>query len=314
MEGSMSKKFQKSYFDVLGLCCSSEVPLIERILRSMDGVKDFTVNVPAKTVIVVHDTLLISQLQIVKALNQARLEANIRAYGEKNYQNKWPNSYSLLCGALLLLSFLKYVYRPLEWLALLAVAIGIIPIGLRAVASIRNLTIDINILVVIAVAGSIALKDYWEAGAIVFLFTIAKWLESRASHKATAVMSSLINVVPQRAVLADSGEEINADEVKLNTILAVKAGEIIPIDGVVVEGNCEVDEKILTGESFPVSKQKDSIVWASTINLNGYISVKTTAVAEDCVVARMAKLVEDAQNNKSKTQRFIDKCAKYYTP
>lgn len=64
MEGSMSKKFQKSYFDVLGLCCSSEVPLIERILRSMDGVKDFTVNVPAKTVIVVHDTLLISQLQI----------------------------------------------------------------------------------------------------------------------------------------------------------------------------------------------------------------------------------------------------------
>ncbi|CAA2938169.1 cadmium zinc-transporting ATPase HMA3-like isoform X2 [Olea europaea subsp. europaea] len=127
-------------------------------------------------------------------------------------------------------------------------------------------------------------------------------------------MSSLINVVPQRAVLADSGEEINADEVKLNTILAVKAGEIIPIDGVVVEGNCEVDEKILTGESFPVSKQKDSVVWASTINLNGYISVKTTAVAEDCVVARMANLVEDAQNNKSKTQRFVDKCAKYYTP
>ncbi|CAA2975641.1 inactive cadmium zinc-transporting ATPase HMA3 [Olea europaea subsp. europaea] len=178
----------------------------------------------------------------------------------------------------------------------------------------RNLTLDINILVVIAVAGSIALKDYWEAGTIVFLFTIAKWLESRASYKATAVMSSLVNVVPQRAVLADTGEEINADEVKLNTILAVKAGEIIPIDGVIVDGNCEVDEKILTGESFPASKQKDSVVWASTINLNGYISVKTTAIAEDCVVARMAKLVEEAQNNKSRIQRFIDKCSKYYTP
>ncbi|KAK4414878.1 putative cadmium/zinc-transporting ATPase HMA4 [Sesamum alatum] len=317
MEGidkNPGKKFQKSYFDVVGLCCSSEIPLVERILNSLDGVKDFSVIVPTKTVIVVHDSLLISQIQIVKALNQARLEANIRAYGEPNYKNKWPSPYAVISGVLLLLSFLKFVYSPLGWLAIGAIAVGIIPILLKAVSAVRNLTLDINILVLIAVSGSIALHDYWEAATIVFLFTVAEWLESRASHKATAVMSSLVNVVPQRAVLADTGEEINADEVKLNTVLAVKAGEVIPIDGVVVEGNCEVDEKFLTGESFPVSKQKDSIVWASTINLNGYITVKTTAVAEDCVVARMAKLVEDAQNKKSRTQRFIDKCAKYYTP
>ncbi|KAL0346880.1 UNVERIFIED_CONTAM: putative cadmium/zinc-transporting ATPase HMA4 [Sesamum calycinum] len=187
IDKNVGKKFQKSYFDVLGLCCSSEIPMIERILSSLDGVKDFSVIVPTKTVIVVHDSLLISQIQIV--------------------------------------------------------------------------------------SGSIALHDYWEAATIVFLFTIAEWLESRASHKATAVMSSLVNVVPQRAVLADTGEEINADEVKLNTVLAVKAGEVIPIDGVVVEGNCEVDEKFLTGESFPVAKQKDSIVWASTINLNAIVVI-----------------------------------------
>ncbi|KAL3644198.1 Cadmium/zinc-transporting ATPase hma2 [Castilleja foliolosa] len=310
----MEKKFQKSYFDVIGLCCSSEVPLIEKILNSLDGVKDFSVIVPTKTVIVVHDSLITSQIQIVKALNQARLEANIRAYGGKNYKNKWPSPYAVISGILLLLSFLKYFYSPLRWLAIGAIVVGIIPIALKAVASLRNFMIDINILVLIAVSGSVALHDYWEAATIVFLFTIAEWLESRASHKATAVMSSLVTVVPQRAVLADTGEEINADEVKLNTVLAVKAGEAIPIDGVVVEGNCEVDEKFLTGESYPVAKEKESTVWASTINLNGYITVKTTAVAEDCVVARMAKLVEDAQNKKSKTQRIIDKIAKYYTP
>lgn len=82
-------------------------------------------------------------------------------------------------------------------------------------------------------------------------------------------MSSLVSLVPQKATIAETGEEVNADEVKLNTLLAVKAGETIPIDGIVVEGNCEVDEKILTGESFPASKDKDSNVWASTINLNG---------------------------------------------
>ncbi|KAL3825599.1 hypothetical protein ACJIZ3_021628 [Penstemon smallii] len=308
------KKFEKSYFDVLGLCCSSEVPLIERILKSLDGVKDFSVVVPTKTVIVVHDSLLISQIQIVKALNQARLEANIRVYGEQNYKNKWPSTYAIASGVLLLLSFLKYFYSPLQWLAVGAIAFGIPPILLKAIAAVRNFRLDINILVLIAVAGSIALHDYWEAASIVFLFTIAEWLESRASHKATAVMSSLVSLVPQKAVLADTGEEINADRVVLNTILAVKAGEIIPIDGIVLEGNCEVDEKILTGESFPVSKQKDSTVWASTINLNGYITIKTTAVVEDCVVSRMAKLVEEAQNKKSRTQRCLDKCAKYYTP
>ncbi|GMP36667.1 hypothetical protein CsSME_00008721 [Camellia sinensis var. sinensis] len=309
-----NKKFQKSYFDVLGLCCSSEVSLIEKILKPLEGVKDVSVIVPSKTVIVVHDNLLISELHIAKALNQARLEANVRVYGKTNYQKKWPSPYAMACGVLLLLSFLKYFCRPFQWLAVGAVVIGICPIFLKGLAAIRNFTLDTNILALIAVMGSIALHDYWEAGSVVFLFTIAQWLESRASHKASAVMSSLMNIVPQKAVIAETGEEVDADGVEVNTILAIKAGEIIPIDGIVVDGKCEVDEKTLTGESFPVSKQHDSTVWAGTINLNGYVSVRTTALAEECVVARMAKLVEEAQNNKSKTQRFIDKCAKFYTP
>uniref|UniRef100_A0A6M2FD73 HMA domain-containing protein n=1 Tax=Populus davidiana TaxID=266767 RepID=A0A6M2FD73_9ROSI len=309
-----TKKLQKSYFDVLGLCCSSEVPLIENILKSLDGVKEFSVIVPTRTVIVFHDDLLISQLQIVKALNQARLEANIRAYGETKHQKKWPSPYAAACGVLLLLSLLKYVYHPLRWFAIGAVAVGILPICLKSVASLRNFRLDTNVLMLIAVIGTIAMDDYIEAGTIVFLFTIAEWLESRASHKANAVMSSLMSIAPQKAVIAETGEEVDADEVKLNTVLAVKAGEVIPIDGVVVDGNCEVDEKTLTGESFPVPKQVDSTVWAGTINLNGYMSVRTTALAEDCVVAKMAKLVEEAQNSKSKTQRFIDKFAQYYTP
>ncbi|KAK4396684.1 putative cadmium/zinc-transporting ATPase HMA4 [Sesamum angolense] len=247
IDKNVGKKFQKSYFDVLGLCCSSEIPLIERILSPLDGVKDFSVIVPTKTVIVVHDSLLISQIQIVKALNRARLEANVRVQSEPNYKNKWPRPYVVISGALLLLSFLKYVYSPLGWLAIGAVAVGVLPILSKAVLAIRNRTLDINVLVVIA----------------------AQWLESRASHKATAVMSSLVNVVPQRAVLA----------------IQVKKSS---------------RRSRLTRRSFPVAKEKDSLVWAGTVNLNGYITVKTTAVAEDSVVARMAKLVEDAQNKELK--------------
>ncbi|KAK1417080.1 hypothetical protein QVD17_26202 [Tagetes erecta] len=314
MKENSSKKYEKSYFDVLGLCCSSEVSLIEKILRPIEGVHDVSVIVPSRTVIVVHDPLLVSQLQIVKALNQARLEANLRVKGETNYRNKWPSPFAVACGVLLLLSFLSYVFSPFKWLALGAVAVGIFPIVLKSIASLRSFRLDVNTLMLIAVGGSIFLKDYWEAGTIVFLFTTAEWLESRASHKATSVMSSLMNMAPQKAVLASNGEEVNASDVMVNTKLAVKAGDVIPIDGIVVQGTCEVDEKTLTGESFPVSKQVDSTVWAGTINLNGYISINTTVLAEDSVVARMAKIVEQAQNNKCKTQRYIDECAKYYTP
>lgn len=307
-------KLQRSHFDVLGICCSSEVPLIENILKPLEGIKQISVIVPTRTLIVVHDSLLISQLQIVKALNEARLEANIQLNGKGISKKKWPSPFAIASGLLLTASFLKYVYHPLRWLAIAAVAAGIFPILLKAISAIRHLRIDVNILAIIAVVGTIAMDDYMEAGSIVFLFSIAEWLESRASHKANAAMSSLMRVAPEKAIIAESGEVVDTKEVKLNSVLAVKAGEVIPIDGIVVEGKCEVDEKTLTGETFPVPKHKHSLVWAGTINLNGYISVQTTVVAEDCVVAKMAELVEEAHNNKSKTQRFIDECAKYYTP
>ncbi|WOK92094.1 inactive cadmium/zinc-transporting ATPase HMA3 isoform X3 [Canna indica] len=314
LKRSKEVKYQKSYFDVLGLCCSSEVPSIENILRPLEGIHEVSVIVPSKTVIVVHDNLLISQLQIVKALNQARLEATIRAYGSDKIIKKWPSPNILICGLLLLVSMFKHFFHPLKWLAVAAIAFGLPPVVLRSIAAIRRYTLDINILMLIAVGGAVALEDYPEAGFILFLFTIAEWLESMASLKASAGMSSLMKMAPQKAIVAETGEIVDAQDVKINTILAVKAGELIPIDGVVVEGRSEVDEKSLTGESFPVSKQPQSLVWAGTLNIDGYISVRTTALAEQSAVARMARLVEEAQNRRSKTQTLIDSCAKYYTP
>ncbi|KAM7481119.1 hypothetical protein LguiB_005702 [Lonicera macranthoides] len=106
-----------------------------------------------------------------------------------------------------------------------------------------------------------------------------------------------------RVILAESGEEVSARDVILNTLLAIMDGKIITVDGIVVQGKCGVDEKSLTRESFAVREEIDSTVWAGTINLS--------ALAVDCVVPRMA--IKEAQKNKSKTQIFIDKCTKYYT-
>ncbi|XP_041001682.1 putative inactive cadmium/zinc-transporting ATPase HMA3 [Juglans microcarpa x Juglans regia] len=310
----MAENLKKSYFEVLGLCCASEVTLVERILKSLNGVKEISVILPTKTLIVVHDTVFISEIQVVDALNKARLEATVRPKEESSFQNRWPAPSTMVCGLLLALSFLKYIYHPLGWLALAAVIVGLPSLVLRSIASIRNLTLNINILVLMAVVGTLALQDYWEAGTVVFLYSIAQWLESRASYKAMATMSSLMSMAPQKATIAETGEHVDVNVVELDTVLAVKAGNVIPLDGVIVEGKCEVDEKMLTGESFPVTKELYSPVLAGTININGYINLKTTALAKDSVVARMAKLVEEAHKKKSKTQRFIDNCAKYYIP
>ncbi|KAL6873659.1 hypothetical protein ACP4OV_013741 [Aristida adscensionis] len=309
-------KCQKSYFDVLGICCPSEVPLVEKLLQPLPGVQKVTVVVPSRTVIVVHDAAAISAAQIVKVLNQARLEASIRAYGggTEKITNKWPSPYVLICGVLLVVSLFEHFWHPLKWFALGAAIIGLVPIIRKSIVAARNLTLDVNILMLIAVSGAIALQDFSEATFIVFLFCTAEWLETRASHKATAGMSTLMSMAPQNAVLAETGQVVAAQDVKVNTIIAVKAGEVIPIDGIVVDGRSEVDESTLTGESFPVAKQPDSQVWAGTFNIDGYIAVRTTSMADNSAVAKMARLVEEAQNSRSNTQRLIDTCAKYYTP
>uniref|UniRef100_A0ACD6A9J1 Uncharacterized protein n=1 Tax=Avena sativa TaxID=4498 RepID=A0ACD6A9J1_AVESA len=308
------KKWEKTYLDVLGVCCSAEVALVESLLARLDGVRAVSVVVPSRTVIVEHDPAAVSQSRIVKVLNGAGLEASVRAYGSSGIISRWPSPYIVAAGALLLASSFRWLFPPLQWLALVAAWAGAPPMLLRGFAAASRLSLDINILMLIAVVGAVALKDYTEAGLIVFLFTGAEWLETLACTKASAGMSSLMSMIPPKAVLAETGEIVNVRDLVVGDVIMVRAGEVVPVDGVVVEGQSEVDERSLTGESYPVPKQPMSEVWAGTLNLDGYISVRTSALAENSTVAKMEKLVEEAQNSRSKTQRLIDSCAKYYTP
>ncbi|KAJ7553988.1 hypothetical protein O6H91_06G121500 [Diphasiastrum complanatum] len=305
---------EKTVLDVMGLCCPADIPLIKKILEPLTGVEDVSVNLTSKTVTVLHDRCLTADVQLVKALNEARMEASIHLRGQVKTAHKWPSHWTIACGFLLVVAFFQYLYHPLRWVALGAVAIGIPPIVLRTFVSIRRLVLHINLLMLIAVGGAVALGDYLEAGSIVFLFTIADWLESRSSNKARAAMSSLMSLVPRSAVLAENGQRIPVEDVKLKTLIAVKAGEMVPIDGIVTLGKCSVDESSLTGESRPVEKDVGSHVWAGTVNLSGFISVETTALSEDSAVSRMVKLVEEAQGKHSHTEQVVERFAKYYTP
>jgi len=206
----------------------------------------------------------------VKVLNKAGLEASVRAYGGgSGFAGRWPSPYVLASGALLLASSLAPLLPPLRWLALAAACAGAPTVLRRAFAAATRLALDINVLMVVAVAGAAALGDYTEAGAIVFLFTAAEWLETLACARAGAGMSSLMSTVPPRVVLAATGEVVGLRDVEVGAVVAVRAGEVVPVDGVVVDGQSEVDESSLTGESFPVPKQPPAEVWAGTMNLDG---------------------------------------------
>jgi Zn2+/Cd2+-exporting ATPase len=205
----------------------------------------------------------------VKALNKAGLEASVRAYGSSGVVGRWPSPYILASGALLLASLLAPLLPPLRWLALVAACAGLPPMLLRAVAAASRLALDINVLMLVAVVGAAALRDFAEAGVIVFLFTAAEWLETLACTKASAGMSSLMSMLPPKVVIAGTGEVVSVRDVAVGVVVAVRAGEVVPVDGVVVDGQSEVDESSLTGESFPVPKQPASEVWAGTLNLNG---------------------------------------------
>ncbi|KAL6839075.1 hypothetical protein ACP4OV_031129 [Aristida adscensionis] len=312
--GGKRSKWEKTHLDVLGVCCSAEVALVERLLAPLAGVRAVSVLVASRTVVVEHDPAAVSQSHIVSTLNKAGLEASVRAYGGGGVAGRRPSPYTVACGALLLASFLAPLLPPMRWLALAAACAGAPPLLLRGLAAARRLALDINVLMLLAVAGAAALGEFTEAGVIVFLFTTAEWLETLACARAGAGMSSLMGMVPPSAVLAETGEVVSVRDVAVGAVVAVRAGEVVPVDGVVVDGQSEVDESSLTGESFPVPKQPPSEVWAGTLNLDGYIAVRTTALAENSTVAKMERLVEAAQNSRSETQRIIDSCAKYYTP
>ncbi|KAL2651823.1 hypothetical protein R1flu_019951 [Riccia fluitans] len=303
----------KTTFDVMGICCPSEVPLIKKILEPLAGVEEVSVNPTSKTVIVVHDPTIVADVQIVKVLNEARLDASIHQRGVRRMTHKWPSPWTVGSGLLICVAFFHYLWSPLKWVALGSVAVAAPPIIVRSFVALRRFVLDINCLMLIAVGGAIALGDYLEAGSIAFLFTLADWLESRSSDKAREAISTVADLAPRSAVLMD-GQKVAVEVVSTGTLLAVKAGELIPIDGEVVSGKSSVDESNVTGESRPVEKAEGALVWAGAMNLSGYMTIKTTALAEDSAVSRMVRLVEDAQNQHSRTEQLVEKIAKYYTP
>jgi len=201
-------------------------------------------------------------------------------------------------------------------LLLVAAVLAGSDIAMRAAFSLRQRHFSIELLVTIAAVGAITIGEYWEAAAVTFLFLFGAYLEARTLRHTRRVLEGLLDLAPTTAVVTRDGRQVDvlAHEVQPDEIVWIKPGAKVPVDGMVVDGLSAVDESAITGEPIPVEKSAGAGVYAGTINQAGLIKVRATGVGEDTTLARIIQRVEEAQEEKAPTQRFIERFARWYTP
>lgn len=236
------------------------------------------------------------------------------------FLTKHTNQITLVTGILIVLGMLsKYLLQfTLGYQVILAVAsiIAVIPIAVRAWSALRNKVFSTELLVSIAVIGAFIIGEFNESAIVTFLFLFGSYLESKTLQKTRTAIKGLTDMSPTTAILVtdDGTEEVDVDDVDEGDVVLVKTGSQVPVDGIVVEGNGYLNEASITGEARQINKQLDDSVYSGTMVENGYLKIKATQVGDDTTFAKIIELVEEAQDTKSKAEKFIDRFAQYYTP
>lgn len=210
----------------------------------------------------------------------------------------------------------NFLVNIADILLLISAFISGYPIALNAVRALKYKILGIDALVTLAVIGAIFIGEYFEAAAVTFLFMLGNYLEAKTLEKTRSAIKALLDLAPDTARVLREGNEVklSADEVIKGDIVIVKPGEKIPVDGTIIEGKAYINQAAITGESMPVNKEIEDTVFSGTIIESGYIKVRADRVGEDTTFSRILHMVEEAQDKKAKTQKFLEVFSKYYTP
>lgn len=196
-------------------------------------------------------------------------------------------------------------------LSILAGSVFVVQSAVRGL--IKQRFLNISFLVVVASLGALFIGEYGEAAAVVFLFSLGEFFESYGVERSRRAVEALIKRSPKVARL-QTGETVPVDQVKVDSVVIVRPGEQVPLDGVVIKGESSVDESAVTGESVPVDKKVEATVFAGTLNMQGYLEVRVTKISIDSTFSKIITLIEEAQSSRAPAQAFIDAFARIYTP
>jgi Cd2+/Zn2+-exporting ATPase len=228
---------------------------------------------------------------------------------------------ALAGGALLLLSALAQALGlapgQVRGVQMLALAVAGYPVARSALAALWiNRDFSINLLMTIAAIGAVIIGDTAESATLIFLFAISEALEGYTADRARRVLGEMSALSPSSAVRITPGSEevVPVEALRVNDEILVRAGERIPMDGVILSGNSAVNQAPITGESLPAEKTPGDAVFAGTVNGGGALTVRVTRRVEDTTIQRIIRMIEQAQSVRAPTQRFIDRFAQVYTP
>ena len=316
VEVEASRKLQ---FIVAGLDCADEVRLIKGALEPLPGVRNLQFDLLGQKLFVDGS---VTAEQISTALKEIGMTARLHD-AEVETVSFWIQRRRLilmlvsgsLLGAGLLLELFSATSSaiPVFFISILAGGYLVAP---KALMSVRNATLDMNFLMLIAGLGAAIIGEWAEGASVVFLFSLAQVLESYSMDRARNAIKALMDLSPTEAMVKKNGVEqlTPAAEVLLGEILIVRPGQKIPLDGEVILGHSAVNQAPITGESMPVDKAPGDEVFAGSINAQGVLEIKVTKLVADTTLARIIHAVEEAQASRAPSQSFVDRFALYYTP
>lgn len=312
----------KSYkYTLEGLDCAACAKKVEDEIANTEGYKDVVVN---------FSTLKLTfktnkpnpKKEITKLVQKLEPDVEVLEDGEENHDKEEHNGNDIariVVGiAIYLIAIIgKFNTTVTSVLTIIAFAILLYKTAKKGFKQLfKNKVLDENMLIVVSAIGAYLVGKNSEGLMVITLYEIGKILESKAVNKTRKSISNLMNIKPEYANLKQGEEwkQVTPDKVKIGDVILVKTGEKIPLDGIVIKGNAQIDNSALTGESKLLEVAENSKVLSGSINTNGLIEVKVEQTYENSTVSQILNLVENATDKKAKTETFVSKAAKIYTP
>jgi len=319
-------------FHVKGMDCPDEISELRECLDGTEGILNLSFNLMQATMTVEHDASRIDAAEILARLRTTGMQVSVSespADTPRRIETTVPRgplwtaavaAAATAAGAALSYAPFATVYHT-TWPAALAYILAIAAawrfVLPKAWASLLRLRLDMNVLMTVAVVGAVGLGEWLEGATVALLFAVSHLLETWSVNRARRAIQSLMELSPERARVVQSGgteEGLDVQDVDVGSRIIVRPGEKFPLDGEVVEGETTVNQAPITGESALVAKQPGDEVFAGTVNQDGAVIVEVKKPAGDTVLAGVIRLVEQAQSQRSRSEQFVERFARYYTP
>ncbi|MFN7650438.1 MAG: heavy metal translocating P-type ATPase, partial [Acidobacteriota bacterium] len=296
-------------FRIRGLDCAEEVAVLRREIGPLVGGADrLSFDVLNGRMTILGSSA--SAAGIIAAVRRTGMEATLEdTLAPPPSVRNWRLALTVASGVCLAAGL-----GPADrWGYAAATLAGAGPVLPKAWFALRRGRPDMNLLMVVAIAGAIVIGEWLEAASVAFLFSLSLTLEAWSVGRARRAIGALLHLAPRRVRLV-GGAEVAAEAVVVGTLFQVRPGERIPLDGEVESGCSEVNQAPITGESMPVAKEPGALVYAGTMNGSGSLVVRSTKPSSETALAHIVRLVEEAQQKRAPAEQWVDRFAAVYTP